>query len=84
MSIKSQAEIIENMSQKYHKTKAQIILRWHVQNGYIPVFKTHNLERLKENLNVFDFQMEEIEIASISTLNIDYKYHVESVLCPGF
>ena len=50
----------------------------------IPVFKTQNLERLKENLNVFDFQMEEIEMASISALNIDYKYHVESVLCPGF
>jgi len=80
----TKAEIIENMSQKYHKTKAQIILRWHVQNGYIPVFKTQNLERLKENLNVFDFQMEEIEMASISALNIDYKYHIESVLCPGF
>jgi diketogulonate reductase-like aldo/keto reductase len=78
------AEILEKLTQRYKKSKAQIILRWHVQSGHIPVFKTQNPNRVRENLNIFDFLLDDDDMSSISALNSDYKFHVESICCPGF
>jgi len=80
----SEAPIIYDACQKYHKTNAQIILRWHIQNGYIPTFKSSNPTRIRQNQNVFDFELTQSEMIQISNLNMDFKYHVESVCCPGF
>ena len=39
------------------KSLSQIILRWHIQNGVIPIFNTSTLEHLRDNMDVFDFQL---------------------------
>lgn len=62
----------------------QIILRWHVQKGTIPVFKSVKPERLKENIEIFDFELTNEEIERISLLDEDYKFHLESASCPGY
>ena len=46
---------LQNLARKYNKTAAQIILRWDIQNGVSIIPKSSNVERLKENFNIFDF-----------------------------
>ena len=62
-------EIIKKLSEKYKKTNAQIILRWHIQNGFITRPKSCNPERIKENCEVFDFELADEEMKSIDNLN---------------
>ena len=69
--------------QKYQKSLAQIILRWNIDRGCLPLPKTKNINRLKENFDVFDFSLTKDEINEISMLNIDSQYLPESKICPG-
>ncbi len=77
-------EFLKRLGEKYTKSVGQIILRWHIQHGSIPVFKTYNPARFKENIQIFDFELSELEMSKIDSLNMDYKYHVESTNCPGY
>lgn len=62
-------EIITKLSEKYKKTPAQIILRWDIQRGIITIPKSQNLERIKENFQIFDFELTEDEIKEINSLD---------------
>ena len=62
-------ELIIGLSEKYKKTIAQIILRWHVQRGIIPIPKSSNEERIKENLSIFDFELSNDDMKTIDLLN---------------
>ena len=75
---------LKKLAEKYGKTVAQIILRWHFQRGTVPVVKSTKPERLKENIDVFNFELTDDEILEISSLDQDYKYHLESASCPGY
>ena len=68
---------------KYKKNEAQIVLRWNIQRGCIALPKTKNPQRLVDNFNVFDFELTDEELKTISSLNCDYQYLVESQICPG-
>lgn len=81
--IKNSTVLIE-LAKKYNKTEGQIILRWHIQRGTVPVFKSVKPNRLAENINIFDFNLTDEEVLQISALNQNYKYHLESASCPGF
>lgn len=74
---------IQPIADKYHKSLAQIILRWNIDRGCYPLPKTKNPARLKENFDVFDFQLTDEEISTISKHNINYQFLVESRICPG-
>lgn len=50
-------EILLELSRKYGKSLPQICLRWELQNGIIPLPKTMSEERMKENADVFDFEL---------------------------
>lgn len=78
------ADCLKSLSDKYHKTIAQVILRWHFQRGTVPVFKSTKPERLRENIDIFDFNLTDDEVREVSSLNQDYKYHLESASCPGY
>ena len=60
---------IVETAKRHSKTPAQVVLRWHVQLGLIPIPKTSNPERLVENLDVFDFALTDTELAEISRLD---------------
>ncbi len=80
-----EATILKKLSEKYHKSLGQIILRWHVQQQYImPIFKSYKPSRFQENIDIFDFTLSPEEMRAISDLNMDYKYHLESASCPGY
>ncbi|MET4638914.1 aldo/keto reductase [Mycetocola sp. 2940] len=55
----------------HDKTPAQVILRWHLQNGNIVFPKSNSRARIAENLAIFDFELTEAEIAAISSLERD-------------
>ena len=61
-------DVIINLSEKYSKTPAQIALRWVVQQNAVAIPKTANLERLKENSNIYDFNLDEGDMEQIFAL----------------
>ncbi|MCM1078507.1 MAG: aldo/keto reductase [Bacteroidales bacterium] len=75
---------LESLSEKYKKKVAQIILRWHIDSGVIPVFMSTKPSRIKENIDIFDFSLTDEEINVISSMNQNYKIFLESWGCPGF
>lgn len=72
-------ELIIKLSEKYKKTIAQIVLRWHVQRGVIPIPKSSNEERIKENLDIFDFELSSEDMNAINLLNEGYDLSVTGV-----
>ena len=57
------------LSEKYNKSIAQITLRWHIQNGVIPIPKSSNEERIKSNIDIFDFNLSSEDMKRIDSLN---------------
>jgi len=51
------------------KSPAQVVLRWHLQKGFIVFPKSVRIERMRENLDVFDFELTDAEIAAIDTID---------------
>lgn len=72
---------VQAMMQKYEKSFQQIVLRWHIQNDIIPIPRSTNKIRLKENLNVFDFQLTDEEMASIDAININSRLRFDPDNC---
>lgn len=60
---------LQRISQKYDKTPAQIILRWALQHGVSSIPKSANLQRIKENFDVFDFEINQTDMNFIDTFN---------------
>jgi len=61
--------IIDELSKRYRKTKAQIILRWALQKGVVTIPKTSKVERIKENSDLYDFCLVNEELNEIEKLN---------------
>jgi len=61
---------IESMSKKHGKTVAQVVLRWHLQNGYIALPRSNNPKHVVENANIFDFELSEKEMEKLNKLNV--------------
>ena len=59
---------LAKMSEKYGKSVGQIVLRWAIQMGFVPLPKSVTEERIRQNLNVFDFQLTEEDVNMISNL----------------
>lgn len=64
-------DTIVNISEKYNKTPAQVILRWELQNGIITIPKSVKPHRIKENADVFDFELSPEDMKAIDGLNQD-------------
>ena len=61
--------VIQEIAEKYDKSTSQIITRWHIDRGIIPVLRSSNPTHQREDLDVFDFELENNEIAAINDLN---------------
>ncbi len=73
--------IINNIAQKYKKTPTQIILRWHVQNGIIPITRSLNYSHQKENFDIFDFELSSDDMKKISDMNINARIRYDPDNC---
>lgn len=65
-------EMLKEISKKHQKTISQIILRWHFQKGISTIPKTIHLKRMKENLHIFDFILDEEDLSKIQQLDIGH------------
>lgn len=64
-------ELLAKLANKYGKTAAQIILRWDVQHGVVTIPKSVTPSRIRENADIFDFELSAEDMALIDSLNLD-------------
>ena len=62
-------ETLVNIGKKYGKSAAQVILRWLIQRGVIIACKSTHIERMKENFDVFDFELSDTNMENINALD---------------
>lgn len=62
-------EVLVSIGKKYNKSSAQVMLRWLIQRGVIVACKSTHIERMQENINVFDFELTEEDMNSIKALD---------------
>lgn len=60
--------IITELAQQYAKTPAQIILRWHVQNGFVVIPKSAKPDRIRENFALYDFELDDKDMQTITKM----------------
>jgi len=77
----SRGKVLENelmieLAQKYNKSIVQIVLRWHMQRGIIPIPKSSNKDRIKDNIDVFDFEICSEDMKRINELDEGYNASV--------
>ncbi|EWG12386.1 aldo/keto reductase [Cytobacillus firmus] len=65
---------IKEIAEKHGKSAAQIILRWHLQNGIMVIPKSVKKDRLRENADIFDFGLTEDEMRQLNALNNNHRF----------
>lgn len=73
--------LLKNIAKKYGKTIVQVVLRWHIQNGVIPVVRSLNKNRQLENISIFDFELTPEEIIAIDGININSRLRYDPDNC---
>lgn len=64
-------EVLSEIGKKYNKSNGQVILRWLIQRGIVPLAKTVRKERMLENIDVFDFVLSQADMQKIAAMNKD-------------
>ena len=70
-----QEAVFAELGKKYGKTPAQVILRWHVQMGFVVIPGSKNVDHIKDNLNIMDFELTADEMAEIAKLDKGERYY---------
>ena len=70
-----QEPVFAELGKKYGKTPAQVILRWHVQMGFVVIPGSKNVDHIKDNLNIMDFELTGDEMAEIAKLDKGERYY---------
>jgi 2,5-diketo-D-gluconate reductase A len=63
------APVLARISEKHGKTPGQVVLRWHVQQGLVAIPKSANPQRIRENFEVFDFELDDQDFEAVATLD---------------
>lgn len=63
--------ILQRIARQHNKTIYQVILRWDIQNGLTPIPRSSNIERNRQNFEIFDFVLSDEEIEAIDSININ-------------
>ena len=64
---------VARIAQKHGRAAAQILLRWHVQHGLVAIPKSQDPERMRQNLDVFDFALDAEDLAALALLDGDHR-----------
>ncbi|MCD7714056.1 MAG: aldo/keto reductase [Prevotella sp.] len=88
MSLRQEQQVeyqdyLVRLSHKYKRDKAQIVLRFNLQRGFISIPKSSHRERLASNISIFDFKLSDEEMQTLLSFNADMQYLPESKYCPG-
>jgi diketogulonate reductase-like aldo/keto reductase len=66
--------LLKELSKKYNKTAAQIVLRWHLQNSIVAIPKSVHEYRIRENANIFDFTLHQEDMEALENLNENRRF----------
>ena len=75
------SKILRGIANKYNKNIYQIVLRWHIQNGIIPIPYSFNPKHNKSNLDVFDFELTDDEMKVIDGFNYNSRLRYDPDNC---
>lgn len=67
--------VFKELGEKYGKSPAQVILRWHTQMGFVVIPGSKNVNHIKDNLDILDFTLTEEEMAQIANLDKGERYY---------
>lgn len=70
-----QEPVFAELGKKYGKIPAQVILRWHIQMGFVVIPGSKNVDHIKDNLNIMDFELTADEMAEIAKLDKGERYY---------
>ena len=70
--------VFKQLGEKYGKSSAQVILRWHTQMGFVVIPGSKNVAHIKDNLDIMDFMLTEEEMAEIAKLNKGVRYYIRT------
>lgn len=70
--------LFTSLAEKYGKSNAQIILRWHIQAGNVVIPGSKNPEHIKANFDLFDFALTDAEMVEIAAMNQDKRYYTST------
>lgn len=73
--------LLKRLEKKYNKTFVQIILRWHIQNGCIPLVRSLNPKHQQENFDIFDFELSDEDMKAIDGININSRLRYDPDNC---
>ena len=68
-------EMLKGIAAKYNKSVGQVILRWNVQRGVVVIPKSTHVERIKENIDIFDFELTDEEMKAMQALDTNKPSH---------
>lgn len=71
-------KVFKELGEKYNKTPAQIILKWHTQMGFIVIPGTKNINHIKENFDIFDFELTDEDMDKIKQVNRNERYYTRT------
>lgn len=66
--------VLKELADKHGKSPAQVILRWHLQNGVVAIPKSVHEDRIRENADIFDFQLSTEDMAQIDAMNENRRF----------
>ncbi|MBR2594058.1 MAG: aldo/keto reductase [Firmicutes bacterium] len=67
--------VFTELAAKYGKTNAQIILRWHIQSGHVVIPGSKNPDHIRDNYNIFDFELTKEDMEAIAGINKGVRYY---------
>ena len=70
--------VFTEIGKKYGKSNAQVILRWHTQMGFVVIPGSKNADHIKDNLNIFDFTLNDEEMSEIAKLDKGVRYYTRT------
>jgi len=76
--------LLADIADKHKKNIGQVVMRWHIDTGVVPIFTSKKPSRVKEYSELSDFALGLDEIKAINGMNKDYKMYLEACACPGF
>jgi diketogulonate reductase-like aldo/keto reductase len=76
-------ETIISIAKNRNKTPAQITVRWAIQNGMTALYKSSNRERMRQNRDVFDFVLSDVEMHQLNALNYNRRYGLDTMRYDG-
>ena len=71
-------QVFTELGEKYHKSNAQIILRWHIQAGNIVIPGSKNPDHIRDNFDLFDFELTDEEMLKIGSLDKNTRYYTST------